>query len=269
MDKKIVIIANERVGYKVTEQAIEKGYNVAAVFTSHASRRQKIADYIDFGPLEKKYSSVPFHFIADPKNPDVIGSVRSRKPDLILVISWSQILPKELVELAPLGTIGVHYSLLPERRGGAPLVWAIIDGLKNTGLTLFYYDTGIDTGDMIDQVEIAIKGSDTVKTMLDKVAVKLPELVFRNLDAILQGRNKRMKQDGAKATYTKPRTPKDGAIDWTQSDKKIHDFIRAQTHPYPCAFTKITDKDGKEKKLVIPKSRLINGRLIIEGFIEK
>jgi methionyl-tRNA formyltransferase len=267
-DENILLIANEKAGYETVQRVIEEGYSVQAVFTSHSKRRHKIADYVDFSPLEKKYKNIPFHYILDPKESLVIEEMLSYGPDLILVISWSQILSKEIVDFPRLGTVGVHYSLLPERRGGAPLVWAIIDGLEKTGLTLFYYDEGIDTGDIIDQIELKITQQDTVKSLLEKIEIALPPFVLKNLDAILEGANQRIKQDESKASYTKARTPKDGEIDWSLTREQIYNFIRAQTLPYPCAYTKVIDKNGNSKELVIPCAKLEDDKLIIEGFVE-
>jgi len=267
-DESVLLIANEKVGYETVQRVIGSGYNVKAVFTSHGKRKHNIADYVDFSPLGKKYKDIPFHYITSPKEPLVIEKVQSYNPDLILVISWSQILPKEIVDFPKLGTVGVHYSLLPERRGGAPLVWAIIDGLGKTGLTLFYYDEGVDTGDIVDQVELEITFQDTVKSMLERIEIALPQLVEKNLDAILAGTNQRVKQDESEASYTKARTPKDGEINWSLSKEQIYNFIRAQTLPYPCAFSKIIDKNGKPKKLVIPCARLEDDKLIVEGYVE-
>ena len=265
--KKIVIIANERVGYLTAQRVLELGFNVAAVFTSDPSRRSRIADYIDFAPLATAHPTVPVHFIVNPKESLVIQKIRDYTPDLILVSSWSQILPQELLEIAPLGTIGVHYSTLPERRGGAPLAWALIDGLDELGLSLFYYDIGVDTGDVIAQSSVPISAEDDAKSMLDKLVRAVPDLFLAHLGAILSGSAPRMKQDDSKATHTKARSPADGEIDWSLSPREIYNFIRAQATPYPCAFTKIVDKNNRTKKLVIPKARLDGDRLSIEGYV--
>ena len=267
--KQIVIFANERVGYETVRRLIQAGYPIRAVFTSHEIRRRVIADYADFEPLSREYSHIPFHFILDPKEPLVIEKVGAYHPDLILVISWSQIIPNKMLAIPPLGTIGVHYSMLPKRRGGAPLTWALIDGLSQTGITLFYYDEGIDSGDIIDQETLEIEDSDTIKTLLDKIMIQLPGLVLRNLKAILEGTNPRSPQDPSQATLTPARRPQDGEIDWGQTDRQIYNFIRAQTVPYPCAFSRLADVKGCKKKLVIPKARFESGRLMIEGYIEE
>jgi methionyl-tRNA formyltransferase len=104
--------------------------------------------------------------------------------------------------------------------------------------------------------------------MLEKIEIALPPLVEKNLDAILERTNQRIKQDESKASYTKARTPKDGEIDWSLSKKQIYNFIRAQTVPYPCAYTKVIDKNGKSKELVIPCAKFEDDKLIIEGYVE-
>ena len=267
--KNIVVIANERVGLETARQMLEKKHEVSAIFTSHQSRKDKIADYADFAVLESQFPEVPIHYILNPKEPLVVDKIRSYAPWLIVVVSWSQILPKDLLDIPGAGTVGIHYSLLPERRGGAPLTWALIDGLEVTGLTLFYYDEGIDTGDMIDSVEIEIAFDDTISDLLDKVLTALPKLVLENLDGILECSAQRLKQDESQATYTRPRTPKDGEIDWSKSGADNYNFIRAQSAPYPNAFSKLIDKNGKSRKLVVTSASFENKSLLIEGKVEE
>lgn len=268
MSGRIVIFANERVGLRATEEILRAGYQVAAVFTSAEPRRPKIADWADFHPLQAAFPQVPVHFIAAPKDPAVIDEVARLAPDLIVVLSWSQIIPPEILAVPPRGTVGVHYSLLPERRGGAPLVWAIIDGLERTGLTLFHYDDGVDTGDMVAQVPIQIGVEDTVRTVLDRIAIELPHLVLAHLDGLLAGTAPRLRQDEAKATVTPARKPSDGLIDLGRSDREIYDWVRAQTTPYPCAFLWAEDAQGRRRKLVVPAARFDGeGRLVLEGVL--
>jgi len=258
--KRIVYIGAERVGLACLKELIRLKKNVVAVFTADDSLKSKIADFI---PFDGATGEIPLIKIKSTKSAETIKKIKEFNPELIFVISWSQIIPKEILDIPPLGCIGIHYSLLPERRGGAPLNWAIIDGLTKSGITLFFMDEGIDTGDIIAQKEFEISEEDTVKTLLDKICILAPQLIKENIDSIEKGTAKRIKQDDTKATYTKRRRPQDGLIDWHKSLREIYNFIRALAPPYPCAFTFLGDK-----KLVITKVSIKDSRLHIEGYIE-
>jgi methionyl-tRNA formyltransferase len=163
-------------------------------------------------------------------------------PDLILVIGWYHIIPKEIRDIAKLGCVGIHGSLLPSYRGGAPLVWAIIKGEEKAGVSLFYFSDKIDAGDIIAQKEFDIVTEDTIKTVYDKATSAAIEVINKYIPMIALGTAPRIKQDESKATIFPQRTPEEGLIDWTKSVKEIKDFIRAQTKPYPGAFTFIKDR---------------------------
>lgn len=258
---RIVYIGAERVGLACLRKLIELKKNIVAVITYTNDLRPMVADFVPFDEVANQ-SSIPLIKVKNSKNPETIQLIKSYKPDLILVISWSQIIPKEIIDLAPKGCLGIHYSLLPERRGGAPLNWAIIDGLTESGITLFFLDEGIDSGDIIARKEFEITETDTPKELLDKICVLAPQLIEENINAIERGDVKRIKQDETKVTYTPRRKPEDGLIDWSKPTKEIYNFIRALAPPYPCAFTYLGNK-----KLIIPKASLKAGRLYIEGCI--
>jgi methionyl-tRNA formyltransferase len=167
-------------------------------------------------------------------------------PDLIVTVGWYFMIPKRMREIAPLGCIGIHGSLLPKYRGGAPLVWAIINGEKETGLTLFYLEDGVDDGDIIDQKSFPIEEEDTIKDLLVKLEEDSIKVLLNNLPKIEKGNAPRIKQDETIATYVPQRKPEDGEINWEWDSKRIKNFIRAQTKPYPGAFTFM-----KNKKIII------------------
>ena len=267
LKKRILIFANETCGFLTVKKLIELNYNICAIFTSHKCRKQKIADYKSFDELSLEYPEIPIHYIDKVNQRYIIEKIFKYNPFLILVISWSQIIPSEIINTPTGGTIGVHYSMLPKRRGGAPLSWAIIDGLKETGLTLFYYEDSIDSGDIIDRIKLKINFGDDIHDVLKKIYVLLPDLICKNLNKILNGTNERIKQDHSKATYTRPRKPEDGEIDWNMNTLDIYNFIRAQTYPYPYSFSKIVDSKGQSKKLLIKKGELKNNELIIHGVV--
>jgi methionyl-tRNA formyltransferase len=258
---RIVYIGAERVGLACLKKLIELEKNVVAALTYDDDLKPVVADFAPFDELSKQ-ALIPLIKIKNSKDPGTIQLIGSYEPDLILVVSWSQIIPKEIIDLAPQGCLGIHYSLLPQRRGGAPLNWAIIDGLTRSGITLFFLDEGVDSGDIVAQKEFEIAETDTPKELLDKICVLAPQIIEENIEAIESGNVKPTKQSEAKATYTHRRKPEDGLIDWNKTTKEIYNFIRALAPPYPGAFTYLGNR-----KLTIPRARLKEGRLDIEGYI--
>lgn len=168
---------------------------------------------------------------------EIIRTIASWEPELFVVIGWYHLIPARVRALAPLGTVGVHWSLLPKYRGGSPLVWAMINGETETGASLFYLEDKVDVGDVIAQTRVRIGADDEVNTMIARLNIASGELVREHIPKLLRGIAQRWPQDNAQATYFPPRAPEDGEIDWSWPARRIYDFIRAQTFPYPCAFT--------------------------------
>lgn len=256
---RIVFIGAERTGLACLQRLIDMGRNVVGVFTAHEDLRPRIADFIGFPDL-----NIPLYRIRRSSDPATVAAVAALRPDLIFVISWSQIIPPAIINVALRGCIGIHYSLLPARRGGAPLSWAIIDGLSESGLTLFYMDERLDAGDIIAQKRFAIGPRESIRDLLDKIVILAPDLVCENVFALEDGTAPRLKQDESLVSYTRRRSPVDGEIDWSKPLGEIDRFIRALAPPYPGAFTVL----GKHRKCFIDSSELVDGQLRIQGRIE-
>jgi len=259
---RIVFIGAERVGLACLKKLIDLHREPVGVFTADDSLKPQIADFVPFDPVVLSFG-IPLFKIQDSKGHDFIRQVQELKPDLILIISWSQIIPQEVVRTPALGCVGIHYSLLPTRRGGAPLFWAIWDGLKESGISLFYLNGGVDTGDLIAQKKFSITPEDTAKTLLDKIEHLAPELLTEQIDAIVQGKAPRVAQDERMRSVTKRRTPEEGEIPSKISLEELDRFIRALAPPYPGAFTWAGDH-----KLVFSSSRWKEGKLWVEGYLQ-
>lgn len=156
---------------------------------------------------------------------------------MIIQVGWSQIIQDEILALPKLGCVGFHSSLLPKDRGGSPINWAIIRGETVWGVTLYYLDPGIDNGDIIAQKKFAIGLNDTCKSVYQKAGKAMVQMLQENIPLLLEGKAPRTPQAESEATYNRRRKPEEGLIDWNKSAKELYDWIRAQTHPYPGAFT--------------------------------
>lgn len=157
--------------------------------------------------------------------------------DLLFAVSWRYMIPPTLYRRARLGAFVFHDSLLPEYRGFSPTVWAMINGEKQTGVTLFHMAEAVDAGDIVDQQSVPIGDEETIATVLDRVTHTYLALLERNITQLLSETVQGTPQDHMRATYTCRRHPTDNEIDWTRPAGDIHNLIRAVTFPYSGAFT--------------------------------
>lgn len=172
------------------------------------------------------------------KKPGELGRlVRQYSPYLVLVVGWYWLIEPSVLKAVPGGFVGVYASLLPQYRGNAPLVWAILRGEEQTGVFPFHFDEDMDTGDIIDQISFSIAFDESIADVPEKVEKATVDLVTRYAEELRSGTAPRRKQTAELATYVSPRRPEDGHINWSQSAQELHNFIRAQTRPYRGAFT--------------------------------
>lgn len=175
---------------------------------------------------------------------DDLQTLIDMEPDLIVTAAFGQILPKSLLDAPKLGAINVHASLLPKYRGGAPIHQAIIDGEKETGVTIMYMAPKLDAGDIISQQAIEIEPNDNVESMHDKLSFLGADLLKKTLPEIINGTNDRIEQDDSKATFASNISREDERIDWTQSAEQIYNHIRGLS-PWPVAYTKLDETNMK------------------------
>lgn len=166
------------------------------------------------------------------------------RPDIIITCAYGQIIPKVLLDLPRLGCINVHASLLPYLRGGAPLHHAIIDGYKETGVTIMYMDEAMDTGDIISSITYHLKDTDTVGTVHDNLMEMGANLLMETLPSIIKGTNKRIKQDNSKATYAYNISRSDEHLDFSGSGLLVERKVRG-LNPWPLANTLFDDEEIK------------------------
>lgn len=244
----IVFFGATELGYKCCRLIIEsKLANVCGIFTipkeftiSYSEKPVNNVNFADFHELGREFG-IPVTDVAE-KMGSYLENIKVLNPDLIVVIGWYYMIPDSIMKLAPNGCVGMHASLLPKYRGGAPLVWAIINGEDKTGLTFFYIAGGVDNGDIIAQHEIEIKGNETILDILEKVTLSALEITKEYIPLLADGTAPRIKQDESEATYVPQRKPEDGQIDWSWDARRVKNFIRAQTKPYPGAYTILNGK---------------------------
>ena len=208
---------------------------------SYSEKKVKNTNYANLKDIANEYD-IPYYEIDSVEGKKIKSYeqiIKKLNLDLILVLGWYYVIPQSIRELVKYGAWGIHASLLPKYAGGAPLSWAIINGEKETGITLFRMENGVDNGDMIAQKSFSIEFEDSIKEVYEKATTASKNI----LDKVLSDIDNTIftPQDKSKIEIYPQRKPEDGEIDWNQNSQKIYDNIRAQTSPYPCAFSTLNN----------------------------
>lgn len=195
--------------------------------------------WADFAPTAHD-NNLPLHRMESSMVDGALQSlVFSQDPDCFFVAGWYHIIPQTW--LAKAKAYGLHASLLPQYRGWAPLVWAMINGEKKTGVTLFQMDNGIDTGPLLSAREVEIEEEDDIGDLIVKAEKASLNIIQEDFPLIVSGEITSKAQPSSDASPMPRRSPHDGRIDWGQKGSNISRLVRAQTAPYPGAFFDIEE----------------------------
>lgn len=206
---------------------LSEGYNVVAVVTQpdRPQGRKKVLTPTPVKEVALEHG-IPVLQPQRMRSPEAVAELAAYKPDLIVTAAYGQILPKSVLDLPANGCVNVHGSLLPKYRGGAPIQRCIINGETETGITLMYMAEGLDTGDMIARVKVAIDEEDTSGTLFEKLSLAGAELLKEQMPRLANGRVEAEKQDESLATYAPNLKREDEKIDWSASTRDIYNQIR-------------------------------------------
>lgn len=197
------------------------------------------------------------------RDAEVQAQLQALEPDLIVVVAYGKILPKEVLDIPPMGCINVHGSLLPQYRGAGPIQWSILNGETVTGITTMYMGEGLDTGDMLLKDETAIGADETADELYDRLSVLGAQTLANTLDGLVAGSLTPKVQDDSQSSYA-PMLSRDlCAIDFTKPAPLIHNQIRGLSS-WPCAITTL---DGK--RLKVYKSTLASGNGVAGTVIDE
>ena len=232
---KAVLFGYHAFGAMALEVLLEAGADVAVLFTHEDDPAEEIW-FRTPGPLARK-KGIPVFAPEDPGEPRIVASLRAAKPDFLFSAYYRKILPREILEIPRLGALNLHGSLLPKYRGRAPVNWALVNGERETGVTLHYMTERADAGDIVAQRRIPIEFEDTARTLALKLERLGGELLRETYPLLVEGRAPRVPQDEGQATRFPRRTPEDGRIDWTKPSAQVYNLVRAVTRPYPGAFS--------------------------------
>ena len=242
---RIIFAGTSQFGIPTLEKLLSLNYQLATVVTQPdkpVGRKQVLT------PSPIKVWALKHNIPVE--QPEKIGQLQTQisdlKPDLLLVAAYGQIIPKAILDLPRFGSINIHGSLLPKYRGASPIQSAILNGDKETGITLIKMDEQMDHGPIIAKEVLRLSGSETFPELYEKLSHVSAELVSKALPEWFSGRVKAAEQIHTHATYTKLLKRDDGRLDWSSNAREIDQKIRA-LNPEPGTYTTL---DGKTVKIL-------------------
>ena len=191
----------------------------------------------------------PENFRAD----EDVQALRDLNPDVVAVVAYGRILPQRVLDIPTKGCVNIHASILPQYRGSAPYQWAVLDGMKETGVTAQHMVREMDAGDIIDVARTPIGENETAGELLDRLAVLGADLLSRTLTAFAEGTVTRTPQDPAGISFAPMLDKTMCPIDWSKTAQQVHDQVRG-LHPWPIATMEL-----KGKKFKVHATRLVEG----------
>lgn len=245
-DAKVLFMGTPDIARDCLAQLIADGWNIIGAFTREdkpVGRKQ-----IMTAPPVKELALQHNIPVYQPKTlkgeySDVIADL---KPDMIVVVAYGRILPKAVIDVPQFGCLNLHVSLLPKYRGAAPIQWSLINGDRQTGVTVMHIDEGLDTGDIIDVLPIDIEENETQEELFAKVAEKGKVFLSQVMETVVAGNYTRTPQDHSQATFAPPLTKEMALFDFGTDAQTLHNKVRGQ-NPWPSAHFIY---DGKKVKVI-------------------
>src|SRR5881409_767384 len=245
---RIVFIGTGKIGVPTLQALLKSEHEIVGVVTQPdkpVGRAQlvepsAIKKALTGGAAGGRPLSLPILQPARIKERQAIEEIRALAPDVIVVIAYGQILPRDVLEIPKIACLNLHASLLPRWRGAAPIQAAIAAGDRKTGITVMYMDEGLDTGDILLQRTVDILPNDTGGSLHDRLAQIAPEILLESLVLLAKGIAPRIPQDNSLTTYAPKLKREDGRIDWSEPAEMIERKIRA-FNPWPGALMKVDE----------------------------
>ena len=236
---KVIFMGTPSFAVPILEQLIEKT-NVILVVSQPDREKDRKGNILPT-PIKKIATENNIEVYQPIKIKEEYEKIISLNPDIIITCAYGQIIPEEILNKPKYGCINVHGSLLPKLRGGAPIHHAIIDGEKETGITIMYMDKLMDSGDIISQKKISILNEDNLDSLYTKMSQLGAELLIETLPSIINGTNERIKQDESKVTFGYNITKEEEKINFSKSSQEIYNQIRG-LNSFPGAYCILDDK---------------------------
>ena len=256
---RVVFIGTGEIGLPVLRWLLGSGEHDLVGVVTQPDKPVGRSQRIEAPPIKAALASVEVP-ILQPKRikaAEAVADIRALTPEVIVVMAYGQILPITVLEIPRVTCLNLHASLLPRHRGATPIQAAIVDGDRETGISVMYMDEGLDTGDVLLQKRLDIEPDETGGSLHDRLAQLAPAALHAALDQLQAGTAPRIRQDASAATYAPKLEREDGRIDWNQPAALIERKIRA-FDPWPGAFAVLRDEAGRERKVKVFRACVVD-----------
>ena len=259
---RVVFMGTPDIAATCLKKILADGFQVVAVYTQPDRPKNR---GMKLFPSPVKEVALEHNLpVFQPENfreEETVKELADLKPDVVAVVAYGRILPQKVLDVAPLGFINIHASLLPKYRGSAPYQWAVLDGLEETGVSAMYLCREMDAGDVIDVAKTPIDPNETAGMLLDRLAVLGAELLSSTLSKVERGEAKGVAQDESLVCYAPMLDKSMCPIDFTKTAQQVHNQVRG-LHPWPVATTCIGGKNMKIHETVIAEGKGEPGQIL-------
>lgn len=248
---KVIFMGTPDFAVPCLHKLIDCNFDVTAVFTQSDKKvgRKQILTPPPVKVIAQKYN-IPVYQPSSLRNQESVELIKSINPDMIIVVAYGKILPKEILNIPKFGCVNVHASLLPKYRGAAPIQWSVLNGDNETGVTVMQMDEGIDTGDMLLVKKAEIGINETSEELFNELSYLGAQALTEAIDKIQNGTVERVPQPQGDFGYASMISRDLSSIDWNKSAFEIHNQVRG-LQTWPCADTFINGKKVKIHKTAL------------------
>ena len=236
---RVVFMGTPDIAATCLKRILADGANVVGVYTQPDRPKGRGMKMV-FSPVKELAlaHNIPVFQPENFREDADVQALRDLQPDVCAVVAYGRILPQRVLDIPTQGCVNIHASLLPQYRGSAPYQWAVLDGLKETGVTAQHMALKMDAGDIIDVAKTSIDENETAGELLDRLAILGADLLSRTLRRFEQGRPEGIPQDESKVSFAPMLDKSMCPIDWNKTAQQVHDHVRG-LNPWPCATATI------------------------------
>ena len=242
---RVVFMGTPDIAATCLKKVIADGFDVVGVYTQ-PDRPKGRGMKLVCSPVKEVAveHNIPVFQPENFRDEESVETLRRLQPDVCAVVAYGRLLPQKVLDIPTKGCINIHASVLPAYRGSAPYQWAVLDGLKESGVTAMYLCREMDAGDIIDVAKTPIGENETAGELLDKLAVLGADLLSKTLSRLQAGPVEGIPQDGSKVSFAPMLDKSMSPIDWTKTAQQVHNHVRG-LHPWPVATMELNGKTFK------------------------